>query len=308
MTTLNLSQQSARTLDIEKRKLEARLLPDIKRIFRNISTDASNLYKATGNIPTRELATNYNTDFIKEIRDIYRATIRKFGFEIRKDVEKKHGLFFDAEYKSSLLGLELKQSIQIVDDNVDEKLESINNQFAAESTFFIANQSEEQAEFIQDTNSKMLETALTVASIKYANDLQKIRLEGEDDTIFVKNKNSIIASNIKKDLDNKTEGRAKLITSQNIGNAESWSRQTEAKLVNDAQLVSVRQEVVKLKKKWITILDSVTRNSHALTDGQIKDIDEDFILGSGVPIQYPRQANAPIQEIIECRCIASYDV
>ncbi len=62
MTTLNLSEQSARQLDIEKRKLEARLLPDIKRIFRNISTDASNLYKATGSLPARELASNYDGD------------------------------------------------------------------------------------------------------------------------------------------------------------------------------------------------------------------------------------------------------
>ena len=60
MTSLNLSEQSARQLDIEKRKLEARLLSDIKKIFRNISIDASNLYKATGNLPNKELASNYN--------------------------------------------------------------------------------------------------------------------------------------------------------------------------------------------------------------------------------------------------------
>ena len=93
MTTLNLSEQSARQLDIEKRKLEARLLPDIKRIFRNISTDASNLYKATGSLPARELASNYNPDFIKGIRDIYRTTIKKFGFQIRKDIEKNTDYF-----------------------------------------------------------------------------------------------------------------------------------------------------------------------------------------------------------------------
>ena len=280
MTTLNLSQQSAKTLDIEKRKLEAKLLPDVKRIFRNISIDARNLYKATGNLPSRELASNYNSDFTKEIRDIYRTTIKKFGFQIRKDVEKKHGLFFDAEYKSELLGLELKQSISVVDENINDKLDSINNEFALAATLFIANQSEQQTEFIEDTNGKMIETALLVGSLLYEEDLQKIRREGGNDNLFIKNKKTIIANNIKKNLDSKIDGRSELIVNQNVGDAESWGRQKEAELLNQSQLVSTREEVIKVSKTWSTILDSSTRTDHAIADGQVvDDVDGVFLVG-----------------------------
>ena len=306
MTTLNLSQQSARQLDIEKRKLEARLLPDIKRIFRNISTDASNLYKATGSLPARELASNYNPDFTKEIRDIYRTAIRKFGFQISKDVEKKQGLFFDAEYKSSLLGLELKRSVEIIDQDVDEKLEAINNQFATDSTFFIANQSEEHTAFIEDTNSKMLESAVIAATLKYNNDLQKIRQDGDSDLMFTRNRNSIIAGSIKKELDNKVESRSQVIVDNNVGVAESWSRSREAELINDAALISVTQAVIKVTKKWVSILDSKVRTDHAVADGQAVGVNDFFFVG-GENLKAPRLGQIPANNI-NCRCIAYYEV
>jgi len=311
MTSLNLSEQSARQLDIEKRKLEARLLSDIKKIFRNISIDASNLYKATGNLPNKELASNYNSDFIKEIRDIFRTTIKKFGFQIRKDIEKKHGLFFDAEYKSKLLGLELKQTITIEDQEVSEKLEEVNNKFAQEATFFIANQSEEQTEYIEETNSKMLELAVLAASFKYDKDLQKLREDGQSDLIFTKNKNSIVASNIKKELNNKIDSRSQVIVDNNVGIAESWSRQKEAELIDDAELIGTNQQIIKLNKKWISILDAQTRTGrfdHVAPDGQTVGV-KDFFLVSGEQLSVPRDTErGSLGNKINCRCIASYEV
>ena len=308
MTTLNLSQQSAKTLDIEKRKLEAKLLPDVKRIFRNISIDARNLYKATGNLPSRELASNYNSDFTKEIRDIYRTTIKKFGFQIRKDVEKKHGLFFDAEYKSELLGLELKQSISVVDENINDKLDNINNEFALAATLFIANQSEQQTEFIEDTNGKMIETALLVGSLLYEEDLQKIRREGGNDNLFIKNKKTIIANNIKKNLDSKIDGRSELIVNQNVGDAESWGRQKEAELLNQSKLVSTREEIIKVSKTWSTILDSSTRTDHAIADGQVVDDVDGFFLVGGEQGKRPRDDSFSMKNKANCRCVAIYSV
>lgn len=310
MTTLNLVKQSARQLDIEKRKLETRLLPDIKKIFRNISKDASTLYKATGNLPIKELSKNYTVDFTKEIRDIYRATIKKFGFQIRRDIEKKYNVFFDAEYKAKLFQLELKRSIRIEDENVDDKLEDINNDFSTESTLFIANQSEEQAEFIEETNSKMLKTAVLAAILKYEKDLQKLRDDELDTLAFTQNKRSIIADNLKRELDNKLNSRSQVIVDQNVGMAEAWGRQKEAELISEAALITVSGVII-LKKRWVSILDSRTRTGifdHVQPDGQKQNINQLFIV-SGEGLMTPRD---PIRgsagNKINCRCLASYEV
>ena len=97
MTTLKLRKQTAQALDIQKRHLEASIIVKFNAIFKNMANDASNLYRATGKLDNQLLAKNYAPEFLKEIRDAMRKSIKKFGFILRKDVEKKYNVFFDAK-------------------------------------------------------------------------------------------------------------------------------------------------------------------------------------------------------------------
>ena len=58
---------------------------------------------------------------------------------------------------------------------------------------------------------------------------------------------------------------------------------------------------IKLKKVWLAALDSHTRDSHALLDGQERPVDAPFtsILGS---IMFPGDPDAVPANVYNCRC------
>jgi len=57
------------------------------------------------------------------------------------------------------------------------------------------------------------------------------------------------------------------------------------------------------RREWIPTNDDRTRDSHAAADGQIKPMDEPFIIG-GYQMNYPGDMSlgAPLSEVAECRC------
>lgn len=57
-----------------------------------------------------------------------------------------------------------------------------------------------------------------------------------------------------------------------------------------------------LKKQWRRSGKIHSRLHHDSIDGQIKNIDEPFVLGNGVKIMYPRDPAAPPAETINCGC------
>ena len=60
------------------------------------------------------------------------------------------------------------------------------------------------------------------------------------------------------------------------------------------------------KKEWNAVLDNRTRDAHRIADGQVVDIDEDFIV-DGEPLMYPGDdSRASIGNTINCRCSAMY--
>ena len=61
------------------------------------------------------------------------------------------------------------------------------------------------------------------------------------------------------------------------------------------------------QKKWCTIVDKVTRNSHIEANGQIAPIDEYFIIGGSL-MRFPKDdtLGAGPDEIINCRCTVEY--
>lgn len=74
---------------------------------------------------------------------------------------------------------------------------------------------------------------------------------------------------------------------QNAGTLESMRR---------AQAMGIR-----IKKKWLAILDNRTRDSHAALDGQEQELDEPFISPLG-KIMYPGDPTAEPGDVYNCRC------
>lgn len=213
-------------------------------------------------------------------------------------------------------------------------MEQINNNFSSQATFFIANQAESQASFITSTNAKQLAKVTAQEEALFAESLARRQREVSDITNSLAivsdpiqaeitrrkisdatrqlaassaNARSIIAKNIKINLLEKRQVRSELIASQNIGLAESWSRQTEAELIHDAGLISSGGGVVKVIKTWVAILDGKTRSSHAEADHQQVEINDSFVVG-GESLKYPRAPEGSARNTINCRCISNQEV
>jgi hypothetical protein len=209
-----------------------------------------------------------------------RKTVREFGFSLRDDLQKK-GLNFGVDF-------EIKE---ITDPNVKDKLKEINTQFRESSTFFIANQSEQQARYIAETNAKEIDLAIRQEELKFDN--QKALPEW-----------IIIARNVKINLLDRRQARSELIASQVVGLTEAWTRQEEAEIIQEAEL-EIQGKKIGVRKTLFAILDMKTRPTHVEADGQQVGIKDDFIIG-GYRAKYPRDENLPAEESINCRCIADY--
>ena len=267
-------------IDVRKRKLEANSIPDLRVIFRNMANDAESIYRKNGSVNAKELANNYYPEFLKEIRDMMRKTVREFSFDLREDLQRK-GLNFGID-------VEIKE---ITDPNVKDKLKEINTQFKESSTFFIANQSEEQAKYIAETNAKEIDLAIRQEELKFNN--QKALPEW-----------IIIARNVKINLLDRRQARSELIASQVVGLTEAWTRQEEAQIIDEQEL-EIDNKPVEVLKTWVAILDMKTIASHAEDDFQQVGINDDFIVG-GFKAKFPRDPNLPAEESIGCRCIVDY--
>lgn len=244
-------------VDVRKRKLEANAIPDLRVIFRNMANDAESLYRKNGSINSQELADNYRPEFLKEIRDIMRKTIREFSFDLRDE-----------------FGIDSSE---------------LDTQFKNAATFFIANQSEQQAKFITETNAKEIASAILQEELKFST--KKSLPEW-----------LIIARNIKVNLLDKRQARSELIAAQVIGMTEGKTRQKEAELINGYW---VNGEKLQLKKTWVAILDSKTRPEHVAADFQQVALNQPFLVG-GEYLMHPRDPNGSAGNVINCRCIADY--
>lgn len=63
---------------------------------------------------------------------------------------------------------------------------------------------------------------------------------------------------------------------------------------------------IKVKKQWMATLDDRTRDTHADLDGQVVDVDEDFVTSAGNKISYPGDPDAAPEEVWNCRCTLIY--
>ena len=332
MTALQFNAQSAKDIDKQKVVIEAKLISSLKRVFRDIAIDAERLYIANKNIDAKDIASNYRAEILVEVRKALRNAIKTFGYSIRDDIGKKHGLYFDIESKSKLIDLNLKQTVKVIDDEIEENLEDINNQFNINASLFIANESEQQANIITETNQNQLEKAAAFGLATYLV-LLKDKERERDDLIqdlaraigtsneakierrlrrvnnaineTTNKRPLIIAENLRKKIIEESEARSELIAAQNVGLGEAWSRNKEAEIINDAALISAAGKKIQISKKWVSILDMKTRSAHRSADGQIVGVNENFIV-DGESLKFPRDPAGSAKNIINCRCVSIY--
>jgi len=317
-------------IDLAKQKLEARFIPPLKKIFRNLAADAKTLYISTQRVPAESLALHYRPEFLKIARDAQRASIKEFGFNVRKDGEAKGYAFKTEKYKALInYQIETKDNEIILSDSAIDK---VNNDFALEATYFVEEQSDIQADYITDTNEKEITNAEKLSVILFfteqtklegeirsakddlrqnefnrllgaspsISDAKKEKLEAEIRKLeveleeFNKNKDKFIGDEIEDKLLAKSDSRSELIAEQNVGLAQSWAKATEEDLVVD------NIEGATKEQNWRAILDSHTRYDHAVADGQ-KKINGFYVVG-GHRCARPYDPSLPIEQTAGCRC------
>lgn len=60
-----------------------------------------------------------------------------------------------------------------------------------------------------------------------------------------------------------------------------------------------------IEKVWRATMDQRTRESHAMTEGQVRKLDEPFDVG-GTPMDSPHDPSAPPGEVVQCRCYVEF--
>ena len=70
---------------------------------------------------------------------------------------------------------------------------------------------------------------------------------------------------------------------------------------NNGTIEGYHQSDVVEGKEWLATFDEATRDTHAMADGQVVDLNAPFNVG-GMLMQYPGDPGAPVEEIVNCRC------
>jgi hypothetical protein len=115
------------------------------------------------------------------------------------------------------------------------------------------------------------------------------------------------------------EGEGVSLTATNIQKAmstkmkqvERWRaiRIAQTEIVtaqNQGSFVAANSTGLPMQKEWSAAGANV-RETHQMTNGQIKDIKEPFIVGGVWPAETPGDPNLPPEEVINCKCMVFYD-
>jgi len=89
-------------------------------------------------------------------------------------------------------------------------------------------------------------------------------------------------------------GRAKNIARTEVGKISSWAQQRAAKSTGKT-----------LEKEWVSRRDGIVREAHFELDNQRVPLNS-FYLYNGIKLDAPRDPNAPISLVANCRCTEAY--
>ncbi len=163
-------------------------------------------------------------------------------------------------------------------------------------------QDSQAAGFVQDNAKKVMNDLNATTKKRIATQITKTIKEFEDlgivnpvagtpdgDRFF-----NELSKKINVVLGGQNLGRAKNIARTEVGKISSWSQQRAAKATGKT-----------LEKEWVSRRDGVVREAHFELDNQRVPLNS-FYLYNGIKLDAPRDPNAPISLIANCRCTEAY--
>ena len=260
---------------------------------------------------SKDLAIHAAENLSVQDQNQYRPKLEDIIFNGMSDTAKvfTRNIRDDLNEGSSLWDASVSENVTADSDTLQDMADEI----AAQASLFIADQTIAQATLILDTNYRQMRESLEEAVAELTQTkTRRFRIEkkapidaGLDFISYAD-----VAKKAAKIFKTKSRSRPDLIASQIVGMTESFSKQTEAEVLNENDVAIDGKPIQgKLQKSWNAILDSRTREAHAEADAEYManpiDIDENFIV-DGEELEYPRDPNGSPGNVINCRCAVMY--
>jgi hypothetical protein len=234
--------------------------------------------------------------FARDIRRILKAISDDFYVEYIRS-----GTVIDVNaYRDDLNGA-LKKNYRNIVNKFKNNLRSekaIDENIEGSLKQYIDTHSVAQTRLILNTTNELLNMDLRGSIFALAQSGQDLTNENIADLTWKKNSARVA-------------GRAKIISATETQNMAETTKQTEANelAVAGAVVAGVAVATQVLKKRWNANLDERTRLPHVVSDGQIRNITQPFIV-NGQLLNYPADSSlgASASNTVNCRCWVTYEV
>lgn len=277
MNTTEKNNRAKRNLAL-KLALEKTFTRELVSYFENIRKDVVSFYTATGLLINADIYQKQTEDMLeRHYKRVIRNFINEGRYSYRKSLEVK--------------GIEYKQE----QEDEDEKIKATSVLIALA---FVETILQKRASQLIETTSDNIQDTVKRATEKSRESGTKINEEfnkGLNRTF--KGRQAMIALTETQFMAERAKNIEASVISRN-GNVDPSS-------INDGIVVGNPD----VKKEWAAVLDEKTRFSHAVADGQVKGINDPYIV-NGEYMMYPGDTSmgASLENIINCRCSSLYGV
>lgn len=277
MNTTEKNNRAKRNLAL-KLALEKTFTRELVSYFENIRKDVVSFYTATGLLINADIYQKQTEDMLeRHYKRVIRNFINEGRYSYRKSLEVK--------------GIEYKQE----QEDEDEKIKATSVLIALA---FVETILQKRASQLIETTSDNVKDTVKRATEKAGESGTKINEE------------------FKKGLNRTFKGRQAMIALTETQFMAERAKNIEASVISrngNVDPSSINDGIVvgnpDVKKEWAAVLDEKTRFSHAVADGQVKGINDPYIV-NGEYMMYPGDTSmgASLENIINCRCSSLYGV
>lgn len=277
MNTTEKNNRAKRNLAL-KLALEKTFTRELVSYFENIRKDVVSFYTATGLLINADIYQKQTEDMLeRHYKRVIRNFINEGRYSYRKSLEVK--------------GIEYKQE----QEDEDEKIKATSVLIALA---FVETILQKRASQLIETTSDNVKDTVKRATEKAGESGTKINEE------------------FKKGLNRTFKGRQAMIALTETQFMAERAKNIEASVISrngNVDPSSINDGIVvgnpDVKKEWAAVLDEKTRFSHAVADGQVKGMNDPYIV-NGEHMMYPGDTSmgASLENIINCRCSSLYGV
>lgn len=243
----------------------------------------------------------------KKLHKYYQEALREIKKEVKQYIDQYDELSFSKKMEAERLM------------EVGKQMDSILSKTYSKANQSIASHSKGEAERGYYGNWYALEGAgniqldMTMLPERYIEQLVNRPVKGKVFSERLYGQRNKLAKNVTSALNHAAvHGQGYAVAAKRIGELTEASykqafriARTEGGRVQSTakqrSYVEAKKKGVDLKKKWMSALDGVTRDTHRSLDGQVVEVDEEFESSSGAKAEGPRLFGVA-EEDIHCRC------